>query len=467
MKRRILALLLVLSLLLTGGALAELDFSAITENPNIQPPKVDGDGDAFVYSTVDISAALLNFDGVPENSQSLIYSDMLILGYAEGQSAIPVWRIKLTLQTAEGLEPTAVTFSRDAKDFTFSLEDVRINTGTKDNGLVEESFYLFMGKDNEVFWRPILEQAAAGELTAAQLTVHGSRDLTAEVSAEAVRDIALVGEAFLQLIGGDWSQAIDLAGTPVTAVEYAPAREPEPEPEPEPDPEPARNDGTEVPLGDAAGQILQHLQQILSPENTEPARKTDPEPQPEPEPEPEPESEPEPDPEPEPEPEPEPSYQPIELTPVENSESAKAYLRITDRSGATQYWGEEAPEGMTLTAATVDGYGRYTVAITFANPVADLGYACVVVEGGETLWPGALIHVERVAVDGREIECRKGYTYTEDNGILWNLYNERVNILPKTARAEDGELQGASATPVDRDDFNGFTALEVTFLLMP
>ena len=74
---------------------------------------------------------------------------------------------------------------------------------------------------------------------------------------------------------------------------------------------------------------------------------------------------------------------------------------------------------------------------------------------GEVLYPGYVIDIKEVKIDG-EIYRLKGRAYTtSDNGVTTrvNLYNEWVTSVPVgTARMHYGNLAGATPTPINRND---------------
>ena len=141
-----------------------------------------------------------------------------------------------------------------------------------------------------------------------------------------------------------------------------------------------------------------------------------------------------------------------------------AYLMYADGSWAYQYWGGEAPEGVTATNVTVDGPGTYTVGLEFAEEAAGLAFSAVGVVSGEKTFNGYFIDVKEVKVNGEAIELGKGFT-TSDDGITTreNLYNEWVSDIPAEARRADGDLEGASAIIVDKEAFASVKTVEVTF----
>ena len=141
-----------------------------------------------------------------------------------------------------------------------------------------------------------------------------------------------------------------------------------------------------------------------------------------------------------------------------------AYLMYADAAWAYQYWGSDAPEGVTATNAEITGPGTYTVGLEFADEAQGLAFTAVGITTGEQTFNGYFINVTEVKVNGETIELGKGYT-SSDDGICTreNLYNEWVGEVPSDARRADGDLEGASPVIVDKEAFASVKNVEVTF----
>lgn len=188
----------------------------------------------------------------------------------------------------------------------------------------------------------------------------------------------------------------------------------------------------------------------------------------------------------------------VEFEDAVAAESGDAYLAIVDDQWWIQYWGKNE-DMLTYDAGVVPitGNGDYTVSVTAdtngfrfdtTGDVNDqytpsgLSFMSVMIKDGETKFPGAVITVNSVKIDGKELTL-SGKPYTSsDDGIETraNLYNEWVepDKLPEDARCADGPLytgEGDNLTPaanigdytpqaVNKDDFNnGWTTVEVNF----
>lgn len=195
------------------------------------------------------------------------------------------------------------------------------------------------------------------------------------------------------------------------------------------------------------------------------------------------------------------SAEDLDLEDTVVAQSGDAYLAIVDGQWWIQYWGGEDPTKDYLTynagVPTITGNGDYTVSVTAdtkgfrydttGSPddqyvPSGLQFMAVMIKDGETKFPGAVITVNSVVVDGKELTLDgKAYTSSDDGQeTRANLYNQWVSKdnIPKDARSADGKLyegEGDAAAPagfigdyspqsVNPDDFaDGWTNVEVNF----
>lgn len=188
----------------------------------------------------------------------------------------------------------------------------------------------------------------------------------------------------------------------------------------------------------------------------------------------------------------------VKLEPANAAEPGQAYLAITDSQWWVQYWGAADDKGSMLAynagIADIKGNGQYTVSVTCdtngfrVNALHDpegeykcsgLGFAAVIIKDAETVLPDAIITIDKVAVDGKEIPMTaKNFTNTEDGAIRSNIFNEWVSAPGGDARCADGYLYADmdteqpvlniaeySAQIVSRDAFTAWTTVEVTFTI--
>lgn len=141
-----------------------------------------------------------------------------------------------------------------------------------------------------------------------------------------------------------------------------------------------------------------------------------------------------------------------------------AYIMYADAAWANQYWGGEAPEGITAVNPVVDGAGTYVASLEFASPAADIAFAALGITTGEKTFPGYFVDITDIKVNGESIAFTKGYT-SSDDGITTreNIFNEWVAELPADARRADNDLEGASPIIVDKAAFASVEKIEVTF----
>ncbi len=115
--------------------------------------------------------------------------------------------------------------------------------------------------------------------------------------------------------------------------------------------------------------------------------------------------------------------------------------------------------GMKVTDAAITGEGTYTVGIDFTGTAQghsnSVAFAAIGIANGEKLFPGYVIDIKEVLINGQKYNL-KGRAYTtSDNGVTTrvNLFNEWVKSVPVgTARMHYGNLAGATPTPINRND---------------
>ncbi len=149
-----------------------------------------------------------------------------------------------------------------------------------------------------------------------------------------------------------------------------------------------------------------------------------------------------------------------------------AYIMYADANWAQQYWldGNEYP--VTATNAVIKGAGDYTVGLDFSSTEAGkatgVAFAALGIKHGEKLFPGMMIKLNEVRVNGEAIELAKGYTSSDDQiETRMNLMNEWVTELPKDARSWDGILDGASPIVIAKELLAEVKNIEIDFSLIP
>lgn len=187
----------------------------------------------------------------------------------------------------------------------------------------------------------------------------------------------------------------------------------------------------------------------------------------------------------------------IEVEPSIAAESGDAYLAIVDGQWWIQYWGANDNADQTMLTynagvVPITGNGDYTVSVTSetvgfrldttgdANDDScipgGLEFMSVMIKDGETKFPGAVITVNEVRIDGTPVTLSsKAYT-SSDDGIETraNIFNKYVNEPSTDGRCVDGALYDEDGNALDicseyspqivsSDDFASWKTVEVDF----
>ncbi|MBR0484341.1 MAG: hypothetical protein IJJ69_06125 [Oscillospiraceae bacterium] len=189
--------------------------------------------------------------------------------------------------------------------------------------------------------------------------------------------------------------------------------------------------------------------------------------------------------------------QDVEFEPANSAQPGQAYLAIVDGQWWIQYWGSAEKDGYMLSynagIADIQGDGSYTVSVTAdtngfrydttGDPTDQyvpegLSFMSVMIPEGESLYPGAVITIDSIKVDGKEIELTaKNYTSSDDGSeTRTNIYNSYVSAPSDDARSAEGALYDAdgnavdnikdySAQIIDPSAFATWTTVEVNFTI--
>ena len=132
--------------------------------------------------------------------------------------------------------------------------------------------------------------------------------------------------------------------------------------------------------------------------------------------------------------------------------------------------------GMKVTDVAITGEGTYTVGIDFTGTAQgyskSIAFAAIGIMNGEKLFPGYVVDIKEVLINGQKYNL-KGRAYTtSDNGKTTrvNLYNSWVTAVPVgTARMHYGNLAGATPTPININDaiIQKIESIYVTFEYSP
>lgn len=133
-----------------------------------------------------------------------------------------------------------------------------------------------------------------------------------------------------------------------------------------------------------------------------------------------------------------------------------------------QYNPSDCTAGITAHDVVVDGAGEYTVSLDFAGGNDGLTFAALAIASGEDLYPGAIIDITEIALDGEPIDMiALPYTSSDDGHTMRvNLLNEWVGSVPDDARNKMNYLGAASPVILDKTQLTGFNTISITFNLI-
>lgn len=125
--------------------------------------------------------------------------------------------------------------------------------------------------------------------------------------------------------------------------------------------------------------------------------------------------------------------------------------------------------GVVATDAVIDGPGTYTVSLDFTGTGAGFAngtvFSAVGISFGEENYPGYIIDIKEVLVNGEVYELR-GAPYTSSDDKLCtrvNLYNGWIPEAPPEARTIDGSREGISPCLLDPETLGEVRTISVTF----
>lgn len=150
-----------------------------------------------------------------------------------------------------------------------------------------------------------------------------------------------------------------------------------------------------------------------------------------------------------------------------------AYIMFADANWGAQYWLDgNTYAGVTANNATITGPGDYTVGLDFtgtdAGAASGVAFTALGIKHGEKLFPGMMLKINDIRINGESIEVAKGYTSSDDKiEMRMNVMNEWVGNLPDDARSWDGSIEGASPIIVSKDAFEAVKTYEIDFSLIP
>lgn len=162
------------------------------------------------------------------------------------------------------------------------------------------------------------------------------------------------------------------------------------------------------------------------------------------------------------------------------AEEGQAYINVMDYAWDAEYWGDSWDNlSYDAKVATVDKDGQYTVAVTAdtdgyrfdrTGDASDasmlpngIDYLSVCIEGGDYLYPDALIKIDSVKIDGKDMPLvSNNYTTWESYCTEGVIYCEWYST-PDDAKCADGDVADTSSMIIDAANITEWTTIEVTF----
>ena len=154
---------------------------------------------------------------------------------------------------------------------------------------------------------------------------------------------------------------------------------------------------------------------------------------------------------------------------------AMAWLMFTSGDWNVQYnvgdvyAPDNITEGTVKTDCEITGDGTYTVALDFTGTAGgsaqNVTFAAVGISNAETLFPGNLINITEILING-EPYSMTGLPYTtSDDGKCSrvNLYNAWVTKVPEDGRSISGNVGMCSPCVIDGENMGQIQTISVTF----
>lgn len=121
--------------------------------------------------------------------------------------------------------------------------------------------------------------------------------------------------------------------------------------------------------------------------------------------------------------------------------------------------------GITAHNTVIEGPGEYTVSLDFAGGNDGLTFAALGLANCETLYPGCIVNIKKILVDGEPIKMKAmGYTCSDDSRCTRvNLLNEWVTAVPQEARSVSGQLSMCSPVILDKTQMVDMKNITIVF----
>ncbi len=125
--------------------------------------------------------------------------------------------------------------------------------------------------------------------------------------------------------------------------------------------------------------------------------------------------------------------------------------------------------GIVVTEPEITGEGTYTTTIDFTGTSGGFAsgntFSALGIANGETLYPGYIIDITELLVNGEPYTLTgRPYTTSDDGKTTRvNINNSWVMAIPEEARTSDGNVSDVSAVVVNPEDFSELKTLSITF----
>lgn len=159
---------------------------------------------------------------------------------------------------------------------------------------------------------------------------------------------------------------------------------------------------------------------------------------------------------------------------LDGSEKAIAWIMYSDGSWVGNNVGDvynptSKVDGLIANDVEITEAGTYTISIdareTASGSLTGLIFSAVGISNGELLFPGYIIDLKEVKINGEPYTLLGTPFTTSDDKICTrvNLYNSWVTEAPAEARTKDGSKEGLSAALLDPLTIDKVETVEVTF----
>ncbi len=147
---------------------------------------------------------------------------------------------------------------------------------------------------------------------------------------------------------------------------------------------------------------------------------------------------------------------------------------VSNHAG-NEYDPNDISQGLINTDAEITEEGTYTVGLDFTETSTGYSkgiiFSAVGIANGEKLFPGYVIDITEILINGEPVEiCGVPYTTSDGNNCTRvNLHNAWITSLPTTTRTATGSGEGISACLLDLNDpaMNRIETIYITFYYGP